>query len=176
HLCGIVSANDEYKEPFFDVRNAATPCAVFSYIVHIIRDFQKDQHNNLNYFADDLIAKYGLDREQLKSISNGADIPRGFRELIREYYQLADEYRLKTYRMIQEVKPFVGPRYQLSLEIIFDLYLMVFERINPDSGLFTAAELNPTAKEIRERVYRAILAFQPVEQIELVRNYDSCAK
>jgi phytoene/squalene synthetase len=174
HLCGIAYENGQYNAPFFDVRNAATPCAVFSYIVHIIRDFQKDQHNNLNYFADDLMAKYALDRQYLKDISNGADIPEGFRELIREYYELADEYRLKTYRMIQDIKPFVGPRYQLSLEIIFNLYLMVFERINPDSGLFTATELNPTPQEIRERVYQTILAFQPVEHSKLVNDYDSC--
>jgi phytoene/squalene synthetase len=176
HLCGIRPVNSTYKVPAFDVRKAATPCAVFSYIVHIIRDFQKDQHNNLNYFADDLIAKHGLDRRQLKLISNGGEIPRGFRELIREYYLLADKYRLKTYQMIQKIKPLVEPRYQLSLEIIFDLYLMVFERINPDSGFFTAVELNPTPQEIRERVYRTILAFQEVEQAEMVTDYNSCGK
>lgn len=173
HLCGITNMGGTYKEPAFDVKSVATPCAVFSYIVHIIRDFQKDQHNNLTYFADDLIAKHGLDRQKLKAISNGATIPLGFRELIREYYQLADEYRLKTYHMIQEVKPWVEPRYQLSLEIIFELYLMVFERINPDSGLFTSTELNPTPTEIRERVYRIILNFQPVKQAELENSYES---
>jgi len=109
-----------------------------------------------------------LDRQQLKLISNGGEISQGFRDLIREYYQLADEYRLKTYQMIQEIKPLVEPRYQLSLEIIFDLYLMVFERINPEFGSFTADELNPTSKEIRERVYQVILTFQEVEQTELV--------
>ena len=159
HLCGITPVDTGYCEPVFNVKEAATPCAVFSYIVHIIRDFQKDQHNNLNYFADDLIAKYGLNRQQLKSISNGAEIPQGFRDMIREYYHLADKYRLLTYQMIQTIKPLVEPRYQLSLEIIFELYLMVFERINPDSGVFTASELNPTPQEIKERVYRAILAF-----------------
>jgi len=176
HLCGIRPENSNYKVPAFDVKRAATPCAVFSYIVHIIRDFQKDQHNNLNYFADDLLAKYGLDRQQLKLISNGGEIPRGFRELIREYYLLADEYRLKTYQMIQEIKPLVEPRYQLSLEIIFDLYLMVFERINPDSGSFTATELNPTPQEIRERVYQVIMAFQEDEQAEFVKDCDSYGK
>jgi len=176
HLCGITKANAGYREPVFDVRNAATPCAVFSYVVHIIRDFQKDQHNNLTYFADDLIAKHGLNRQQLKAISNGGEIPQGFRELIREYYQLADEYRLKTQSMIQEVKPLVEPRYQLSLEIIFNLYLMVFERIDPDSGLFTAAELNPTPQEIKDRVYQTILSFQPVKQVKPAYIYDSCEK
>ena len=170
HLCGLKPDCNEFMNPDFDVREAAVPCAVFSYIVHIIRDFQKDQHNNLNYFADDLIAGHGLDRQQLKQISEGGEIPRGFREMIRKYYLLADEYRLATFRMIQEIKPKVAPRYQLSLEIIFDLYLMVFERINPDSGVFTTAELNPTSQEIRERVHRSILAFQEVRQSDAVNN------
>jgi phytoene/squalene synthetase len=160
HLCGITSDSSGYLTPAFDIREVATPCAVFSYIVHIIRDFQKDQHNNLNYFADDMIFRHGLDRQQLKSISNGQGIPQGFREMIREYYHLADDYRLKTYIMIKKIKPLVEPCYQLSLEIIFELYLMVFERINPDSGIFTSAELNPTPQEIRERVYDTILSFQ----------------
>jgi len=169
HLCGIKPDGTAFTDPDFDVRKAAEPCAIFSYIVHIIRDFQKDQHNNLNYFADDLIAEHRLDRQQLKQISEGGKIPSGFREMIRKYYLLADEYRLVTYRMIQEIKPKVEPRYQLSLEIIFDLYLMVFERINPDSGLFTTAELNPTPQEIRGRVYHKILTFREVGQKAAVK-------
>lgn len=167
HLCGITSVNSTYSVPEFDIKKAATPCAVFSYITHIIRDFQKDQLNNLNYFADDLIAKHGLNRQKLKSISEGGVIPQGFRAMIREYYLLADKYRLKTYRMIQEIKPLVEPCYQLSLDIIFNLYLMVFERINPESGIFTATELNPTPIEIRDRVYSTIVAFQEIEQVKL---------
>ena len=162
-ICSSVPTRcfDNLKETTaFDIKEVATPCAIFSYIVHIIRDFQKDQHNNLNYFADDLLEKHGLNRLQLKSISNGGEIPLGFRKMIGEYFHLADEYRLKTYHMIQKVKPLVEPRYQLSLEIIFELYLMVYERINPVIGNFTTPELNPTPHEIRERVYNTILAFQ----------------
>ena len=170
HLCGVREAGAEYEAPDFDVQKIATPCAIFSYIVHIIRDFQKDQHNNLNYFADNIVADCGLDRQQLKLISAGGTIPQGFRQMIREYYNLADGYRKATCRMIQEIKPMLGARYQLSLEIIFDLYLMVFERINPDSGLFTQEELNPTSQEIRERVSRVIMNFQEVMQEAKIRS------
>ena len=52
HLCSITQINGTYKKPIFDVIEAARPCAMFSYLVHIIRDFQKDQHDNLNYFAN----------------------------------------------------------------------------------------------------------------------------
>ena len=160
HLCGISPDGTGYMGPAFDVKKAATPCAVFSYIVHIIRDFQKDQNNNLTYFADDLIALNGLDRQQLKSISQGAEITPGFRNMIRSYYDLAGVYKVKTFEMIAEIKPLVAPRYRLSLEIIFDLYLMVYERINPEHGIFTAEELNPTPQEIKDRVLKVIIGFK----------------
>jgi len=77
--------------------------------------------------------------------------------MIREYYNLADEYRIKTLECIETIWPYLEPRYQLSLEIIFDLYLMVFERIDPEKGTFETARLNPSPEESRERVYKTIL-------------------
>jgi hypothetical protein len=130
--------------------------------VHIIRDFQKDQFNNLNYFADDLIAKNGLNRKKLNDIAHGGAIDKGFRNLIREYYNVADEYRQKTYKVIQEIRPYLGQRYQLSLEIIFNLYLMVFERIDIEKGKFNAEELNPTPEEVKKKVYATIMDFRPL--------------
>ncbi|MDD4922387.1 MAG: squalene/phytoene synthase family protein [Bacteroidales bacterium] len=160
HLCGLQKINGQYLLPLYDVKEAAIPCAVFSYLVHIIRDFQKDQFNHLNYFADDLLEKNGLDRKKLSDMAHGATIEKGFRRLIQEYYIVADEYRLKTYDMIQRIKPYLELRYQLSLEIIFTLYLMVFERIDIQNGLFTAEELNPTPEEVRKRVYETIRTFE----------------
>ena len=67
---------------------------------------------------------------------------------------------METLHMLEKVRPLLEPRYQLSLEIIFDLYLMVFERIHPDTGNFTTVELNPTPEETRERVLGKILEFE----------------
>jgi phytoene/squalene synthetase len=156
HLAGLRELDHKYSAPTFNVREATTSCALFSYLVHIIRDFQKDQLNNLNYFAEDLIQKHGLKNEDLLGFANGDSIKTGFRSLMKEYYQLADEYRQKTYDCIRAVWPYLEPRYQLSLEIIFELYLLVFEKIDIDHGRFTAEELNPTPKETKERVYRTI--------------------
>lgn len=159
HLNGITRKNGHYQQPSFDVKEAATPCAIFSYLVHIIRDFQKDQLNNLNYFADDLIEKHGLSIKDLREFANGRPVNSNFRKMIGDYYALADEYRLKTYDIIKRIRPLLEPRYQLSLEIIFDLYLMVFERIDLQKGTFTSAELNPTVEETRDRVYNVIMNF-----------------
>ena len=159
HLNGLRTSEGKYEDPPFDVSQAATPCAIFSYLVHIIRDFRKDQLNNLTYFADDLIIKNGLTRADLREFAEGKPVSEGFRLLIREYYSLAQEYMKKTDEILETIKPLHEPRYQLSLEIIFDLYRMVFERIDIEKGEFTTEELNPTPEETKERVYRKIISF-----------------
>ncbi len=160
HLSGLAKNGYGYKEPSFDVRSAATPCALFSYLVHIIRDFQKDQLNNLNYFADDSISRNGLTYEDLYAMARGGEIKDGFRQMIREYCVLAEKYRRQTFQVIKDIWPLLEPRYRLSLLIIFNLYLMVFERIDADHGNFTTAELNPTPDEIRLRVQETINGFK----------------
>jgi phytoene/squalene synthetase len=160
HLSGLIQNGHGYKEPLFDVRSAATPCAMFSYLVHIIRDFQKDQLNNLNYFADDSILRNGLTTGDLFAMARGAKIKEGFRQMIREYCALAEKYRQQTYQVIRDIWPMLEPRYRLSLLIIFNLYLMVFERIDADQGTFTTAELNPSPEEIRIRVQETIRDFR----------------
>jgi phytoene/squalene synthetase len=160
HLCGITKGPEGWLSPAFDVKAASTPCAIFSYLVHIIRDFQKDQLNNLSYFADDRIMFHGLTRQNLKEIAHGAAVTSGFRSLVREYYEIADDYRKQTWNVIEQIKPFLEPRYHLSLLIIFNLYLMVFERIDIDKGKFTGVELNPSPPEIHDRVYRTINEFR----------------
>jgi len=159
HLSGITQKNGQFLDPSFNVKEAATPCAIFSYIVHIIRDFQKDQFNNLNYFADEHIRQNGLSRQDLTNIAHGSPVTNGFRNLIREYYIVANEYRKETAEIIRQISPLMEPRYQLSLQIIFNLYEMVFERINIEKGNFTTYELNPTPEETKKRVYDTILKF-----------------
>lgn len=156
HLAGVRKNDSVYADPPFNVRRTASPCAMFSYFVHIIRDFRKDQLNSLSYFADDILNRYELTRADLKSIAHGGPVSDGFRGMMEEYYRIADGYRISTLRVINDVCPLLEPRYRLSLEIIFDLYMMVFERIDPDKGTFSTEELNPTPAETRERVRRVI--------------------
>jgi len=159
YLCGMTKVDGEYIPPAFDVKEVAMPCAIFSYLVHIIRDFVKDHTHNLNYFPDDLIMKYNLDRTKLLEMAQGGEITQGFREMIRVLYTVADEYRIKTYNIMQQIIPKLESRSRLSLEIVFDLYLMVFERIDIKNGTFSHEELNPTPLEIKQRVRKVIGEF-----------------
>ncbi|UCG27411.1 MAG: squalene/phytoene synthase family protein [Bacteroidales bacterium] len=156
HLCCLEKKNGEYIPPAFNIVEMARPCAIFSYLVHIIRDFQKDQHHNLNYFPMDILKKNSLLPEDLKGIAHGAPIPESFRNVVREYCMHAEYYKVQTLEQIEKLTSVIAPRYLLSLHIIFNLYLQVFERIDIIKGTFTTEELNPSFHEILERVKAVI--------------------
>lgn len=160
HICSLKYIDGEYLLPSFDVMRAARPCAIFSYLVHIIRDFQKDQINNLNYFADDSVSKFKLDRSKLKAMAYGSQVEPGYRMLVREYIDLADKYRIETQQIIKEIRPELGSRYKLSLDIIFNLYQMVFDKIDPENGNLMTEYLNPTPEETRQMVLDTINNFE----------------
>ena len=164
HLCCLEEMQGEYIPPNRVISDISRPCAIFSYLVHIIRDFQKDQFNNLNYFALDVIERHGLTADDLQKIALGGEIPLAFRELIREYLDIAGKYRKETEKALKSLENWVNPRYMLSLKIIFHLYLKIYERIDPDKGKFTALEMNPTPEEIKESVEDCIREFHADQQ------------
>ena len=164
HLCGVEKSNNSYSEPKFDIRFAARPLALFSYFVHIIRDFQKDQLANLNYFADNMLLKHDLTCDNLRSVAEGKTMPVEFRNLMSDYYLIADYYRLKARKVLDNIIPLLKPKYQLSLEMINSLYYQIFERINISSGDFSEIELNPTAAEVKNRINSTIDNFVILSQ------------
>ena len=161
HFCGINKEGETYSLPGFDIQKATRPMAIFSYLVHIFRDFQKDMNNNLNYFADDLIAENGLNLQILRDIAAGGEIRPGFRELMEKYYTYTEYYRSKARGMLDEILIYLDPRYQLSLEVLYNLYLQIFERIDVENGRFTTEELCPSPEEIKERVNMVVSSFRP---------------
>lgn len=46
---------------------------------------------------DDMIIKNRLSRKEMREFAEGKPVNRDFRNLMKEYYLLADEYRQKTY-------------------------------------------------------------------------------
>jgi phytoene synthase len=166
HLCGVSKQDDVYHPPDFDIREVARPLALFCYIVHIIRDFQKDQNSHLNYFAGNLMAENGLSRRMLEEIAAGGKIPPDFRNLMQKYYNHAEYYRHKARHTIDRYRVYLQPRYQLSMEIIYSLYLQIFERIDVSNGTFTAEELCPSPEEVRDRIDLTISTFKSSTEIE----------
>jgi phytoene/squalene synthetase len=160
HLCGVVKEKECYRPPHYDIKKTARPLALFCYLVHIIRDFQKDQSKDLNYFADTLIAENGLNQQLLKEIATEGKINSDLRNLMARYYTFAEYYRRKARRTIDTISAYLEPRYRLSLEIIYSLYLQIFERIDVLNGGFTTAELCPLPEEVQHRIELTISSFK----------------
>ncbi|MFO7671458.1 MAG: squalene/phytoene synthase family protein [Bacteroidales bacterium] len=160
HLCCLQENNGEYLDPLYDIIELARPCAIFSYLVHIIRDFQEDQLNNLNYFAGDILEKHGITPRELKEIALGNTIPDAFRKVVAEYLDQAMYYGIQTMEVLEKLNHVLSGRSLLSLHIIYQLYTMVFEKIDVAHGTFNREELNPTAHEIRERVQEVVLSWE----------------
>jgi phytoene synthase len=162
HLCGLTQNSTVYTPPAYDLRLAARHLAIFSYLVHIMRDFEKDQLRNLNYFSDDMLASHGLSRQDLSEIARGGRIGEQFRRLMRSYHYMGGYYRVKARRTMDAVSKQLTPRYQLSLEMIYQLYLQIYERIDPMHGSFTGQELNPSPDEIDARIQHTLDSFSPI--------------
>lgn len=152
HLCCLSESRGEYLVPTYNVLDLARPCAIFSYLVHIVRDFQVDQLHNLNYFARDVLERHELRPGDLRAIAEGDPIPPAFRKVIGEYMELAGHYRHETRKVLKDLNSQLSGRYLFSLHLIYQLYEMVFKRIDVHGGRFTTEELNPTPAEIRDMV------------------------
>lgn len=161
HLCGVTETDsDSCQPPSFDIRQAARPLALFAYLVHIMRDFQKDQLRGLNYFADDLVAAHSLNREDLQRAADKGEIPSGLRNLFEQYRKIAGYYRHKAKGRLDRLTDLLEPRYLVSLEVIYGLYSLVYERIDPCKGTFSEKELNPTPAEIQTRLQEIVADFK----------------
>lgn len=161
HLCGVVPADNGYQPPAYDIRWGARDLAVFSYLVHILRDFEKDLQAGLYYFADEQIHRAGTSRTELRSVALGAEPSAPVRRLVAEYQRIARWYQNRARRTVDNLRPRLTPQYQLSLEIIYQLYSQILERIDPLHGEFTAGATNPSPEAVQHRLSATIKAFTP---------------
>ncbi len=161
HLCGLAPDNGGFLPPAYDIRKAARPLAIFSYIAHILRDFRKDCLKGLNCFAEDLLSRRSLTRSDLRSIAEGGRIDGNFRALIADYIGIAHYYEKMALETFDWILPRLESRYQLSLMMIHALYLQIIERINAESGSFTEEETTPSKAEMMERIKLTVSSFNP---------------
>lgn len=161
HLCGVTGKPGNYQPPRYDIRKSARDLAVFSYLVHIVRDFQKDHRRGLNYFSDDLLAEQSLNLSDLAKIAETGKPTQAFRLLIRRYMHLAEYYRRRARSTVDRLLPQLEPRYQLSLEVIYGLYLLTYQQVEPNRGNFAAEDTNAPPQQLQVRIEQIVSSFIP---------------
>ncbi len=161
HLCGVNESSEKYQAPSFDIRKASRSLAVFSYLVHIMRDFEKDQRRNLNYFADDILLKCGLNKDELNELVKRQSFDDRVMMLIAEYQRFAGFYQNLAKETFQHLLPQMQHRYQLSLHIIYALYSHLYEKIDPQNQAYSETDLNLSPAEVQERINLTVSNFKP---------------
>jgi len=162
HLCGVSQSGQKFKLPKFDICKAARPLAIFSYLVHIMRDYEKDQTRYLNYFPNDILKQHNLTPAEIQALCKSGIVDERIRSLFADYKRLADYYRKWALKTVNKTVPYLKPKYQLSLNLIYSLYLQIFDKIDCEKGGFTAEELNPTPVEVQKQIDFTVKNFKAV--------------
>jgi len=152
HLCGIRLVNGRYEAPAFDIRKAARPLAIFCYLVHVVRDFEPDQRQNLNYFPVRLLARHGLTRDDLRIIAEGGPVPPGFCGLLADYHRIAGRYADRARARLDEMATILAPPYLASVELVYGLYHQIYEKMCPRGQAFRSSDVRPSEGEIHGRI------------------------
>ncbi|HMB01301.1 MAG TPA: squalene/phytoene synthase family protein [Spirochaetota bacterium] len=104
------------------------PLALFSYIVHILRDFRADVKNGFNYFVDDILQKYEIAPDCLSKAAGQPFLPVNLVACIDEYLRRADAYRRQAKQKLYLLPE--GSVLFKSMTIVFILYEQLFFNIN----------------------------------------------
>ena len=80
-------------------------------------------------------------------------VAENFRNVIDEYHDYAMIYKYQTEEIIKQLSVWLPKKYLLSFEIIYKLYLNIFEKIDIEHGTFTSEELNPSLVELKKLVF-----------------------
>jgi hypothetical protein len=78
---------------------------------------------------------------------------------MKKYHGFAEYYRHKTRQSLEQIKHYLEPEYHLGMEIAYNLYLQIFERIDVKAGNFTIQELHPSKEEIYDQLNATIASF-----------------
>ncbi len=170
HLCGVRPKGNCHEAPLYDIRKTARDLAIFSYLTHIMRDFEKDQKAGLNYFAESILRHAGITEKEVRGLALSGKADDRLREVFRVYHAIAKRYQMRARSMVDSTLCSLEPRYQLSLELIYSLYCQIFERIEPATSTFSKRELNPTPEEVAEAVQLTVQRFRPVEPRDVSRG------
>jgi len=162
HLCGARPTENGYLPPPYDIRDAARMLARFCYFVHILRDFEKDQKRNLDYFADNILSEEGVKPADLKAAAESGRMTASVRAVMNRYLGYAEHYRIRSRRNLDRLAPYLEPRYRLSLELIYTLYLQIFERLRSGGHHFMETEVMPASNDVQMRIDDAIQRFQVI--------------
>ncbi|MEE9442303.1 MAG: squalene/phytoene synthase family protein [candidate division Zixibacteria bacterium] len=151
--CRYIEKDNDLIAPSFDIKQAARPLALFSYLVHIIRDFKKDftfGKEPLIYIDRETARKFNLGKNDYSEIISSNIQNDNFTEMIEWYIEKISEYRDEAEKKLNEISNELPDDGRFSLNFILDLYFAIVKKIHSGKFQILNDDLNLQPGEIIE--------------------------
>lgn len=144
--------------PSFDIREAARPLAIFSYIVHILRDFKKDYLSGrepLVYIDLETTDMFYVDDAELARNANGWTQSLKFTKMVMWYFNRLTEYQVQAEKALDTILDSLPPDGRFALRFIYELYSATAAKISNRQYIIVCEDLNLTHDEIKASAIKA---------------------
>ena len=145
--------------PTFDIQEAARPLAIFSYLVHILRDFKKDfiaGEKPLIYIDMETTDMFYVDEKELAKNATGWHQSLKFTKMIMWYFNRLTEFQVKAEHMLDEIAPYLPEDGLFALRLIYELYSETASKISDRQYILVREDLNLTKDEILTAAERTV--------------------
>ncbi|MCK5124836.1 MAG: squalene/phytoene synthase family protein [candidate division Zixibacteria bacterium] len=144
--------------PEIDIREAARPLALFSYLVHVLRDFKKDFTSGkepLIYLDKDTTNMFNIDENELAKNANGWQQSLKFTNMIKWYFNRLQDYQTKAMDMLEAIDDRLPEDGRFALRFIYELYSATAAKISDQQCILIHENLNLSSSEIMLAAERA---------------------
>lgn len=176
HLAGC-SYDDQglLFSPRFNIRNASRPLAIFSYLVHIIRDFKKDYlagPRPLIYLNTETMDMFSLDEQDLATAVQTGRQSLKFTKMVKWYYHRIIAYQQQAAQMLNDLEPLFPKDGFFALNLIYELYSLSAAKISRNSYIIVRGDLNVSPSDIEQAIRGAAVRSQidPAPVLEHLAN------
>lgn len=155
--------------PSFDVHDAARPLAIFSYVVHVLRDFKKDflaGARPLIYIDLETSDMFYVSEEEMARTAKSGRQSLKFTKMIKWYFNRLTWFQVRARLALDHLASQLPDDGRFALDFIYELYSATAQKIAEYHYNVVRGEINLTPVDIRHAADRAAKRSQiPARQI-----------
>jgi len=144
--------NGQLQMPSFDIHDAARPLAIFSYIVHILRDFKKDfmaGARPLIYIDLETSEMFYVSEEEMaRTVTSGRQSLK-FTKMIKWYFNRLTWFQVRARLTLDHLAAQLPDDGRFALDFIYELYSATAGKISELHYQIAGDEINLSLIEVR---------------------------
>lgn len=152
HLAGCSYSNEgRVHLPKFDIREAARPLAIFSYLVHILRDFKKDFKAGaqpLIYIDLGTTEMFFVSTQEMAETVATEKQSLKFTKMIMWLFNRLTAFQVEAEASLHALKPQLPDDGRFTLRFIYELYGAIARKISRHGYIIVREEIDLRSEDI----------------------------